>query len=90
MFGIPILRHVEEQLETVIHMELLVTVEQRKPFHCRNKIYRDFPEALDENHILHHAGGWPSVNVRQFEAVPVQVDGVGIVGLVIEDQAVEG
>jgi hypothetical protein len=37
---------VEQQLESVIHVELLMAVEQRQAIHRRRDIRLDFPEAL--------------------------------------------
>ena len=43
---------IEEQLEPVIHMKLLVAVEERKAIHGRRHVHLNLSEALHQHNIL--------------------------------------
>ena len=80
--------HVEQQLESVVHVELLMAVEKGHTFDCRRHIYFNLPEALYKHDILQNASGGLAVHICQLEAVPVQVDRMGVIGLIVEHQAI--
>ena len=80
--------HVEQQLESVIHVELLMAVEERQTVHCRRYIHLNLPEALYKHDIFENAGRGLAVHIRQFKAVPVQVDRMSVISLIVEHQAI--
>ena len=63
-------------------------MEQRKPVHGRREISFDLFEALHQHYIFQDAGCRLAVHLGQLEAVPVQVDGMSIVCLVIEEEPI--
>jgi hypothetical protein len=97
-FGIPweqqsirfrvFLSYVKQQFESAIHVELLMAVEERETFQGGRYIDLVLYEALHKHCVLYDAGRGLAIHARQFEAVAVEVDGMGVVGLVIEHQAV--
>ena len=80
--------HIEQQLESVIHMKLLMAVKKRETVHRRRHIHLDLPEALDQHDVFQNTGCDFAVDVRYFEAVPMQVNRMCVVSLIIEYQAV--
>ncbi len=80
--------YVEEQLEPIIHVKLLMAVEKSQAIHSRREVSLDFLEALDQNNIFQNSRRAFSVNIGQFEAVAVQVNGMCVVRLVVEYQAI--
>jgi len=65
-----------------------MAVEERETFQGGRYIDLVLYEALHKHCVLYDAGRGLAIHARQFEAVAVEVDGMGIVGLVIEHQAV--
>ena len=74
------LRVLEKRHEPEIHVKLLVTVEQRQSRIVGNEIEFDFLEAVQHYNILHHARRRLAANAHEFEAVPVQVQRMNVVG----------
>ena len=64
-------RIVEKCHEAEIHMQLLMTMEERQPRVVRNEIKIELLKTSQHYHILDDACGWPAADTCQFEAVPV-------------------
>src|ERR1019366_8274661 len=80
--------HVEQQLESVVHVELLMAVEKSQAVHCRRHIHLNLPESLYKYDIFQNACRGLAVHIRQLKTVPVQVDRMGVIGLIIEYQTI--
>ena len=65
-----------------------MAVEESEAFHPGHEIRRDLAETLNQDNVLDDAGGRFAVNIRQLEAVAVQMDRMGVVGLIVEDEAI--
>ena len=49
------LLHLEEQFESVVHVQLLVAVEQSQAVHRRCEVSLNLLEAFHQHNVLHHA-----------------------------------
>jgi hypothetical protein len=82
------LSYIEKQLESVIHVELLVAMKKSQAFHRRRHIHLDLIEALHQHDVFQDAGCGFAVNLRQLKAVAMQMDGMSIISLVVKCQAI--
>lgn len=71
-----------------IHVELRVTVKERKPWIVRHEIDLRGAEAAHQNHVLHDACNRLIAHFRDFKRVPVQVQRMKIAAVVVEQQAI--
>jgi hypothetical protein len=78
----PDLHVIEQGHEPKIHVQLLVTVKQRKSGMIRHEVYRDLLVTSEHDHVFHHAGRWNAGNVGQLEAVPVQMNRMEVITLI--------
>jgi len=62
---------IQQTHEPEIHVQLLMTMEQRQPWIVGHKIDRNFLIPAKHDHIFHHPRGRSSGDVGQFEAMPV-------------------
>jgi hypothetical protein len=79
---------VEQRHEAEVHVELLVTMEQREAGIVGDKVDFDFLVASHHDHILHHAGTRFPGKLGEFETVPVKMDGMYIVAGIAHTNAV--
>src|SRR5579884_768247 len=82
------LTYVEQSLEAVIHVKLLMAVEQGQAGLLRSEIHFKLAKALHQHDVLHHTGGALAVNIGQLEKIAMQVHRMGVVGPVVEHQTV--
>ena len=82
------LRIVEERHESEIHVQLLMTVEERQTRIVGNKVKFEFLESAQHHHVLDHARGRLAADAGQFEAVPVQMQRVNVITGIAEFQPV--
>src|SRR5580704_6382736 len=78
----------EEGFEAVVHVGLDVAVEEGEAGLVGGEVYGGAAVEGDDYGVLDDAGGGGSVVIDQLELVAVQVEGVGVVGEVAEDEAV--
>ena len=69
----------EQGHEAEVHVQLLVTVEQREARIIRNKIDLHFLVATDHDNILRNTGRRLPRHTRQFETMAVKVDRMDVV-----------
>ena len=79
---------IEERHESEVHVELLVTVEQRHARIVGHEIKGDFLVSAEHHYIFHDACGGFAHDVRKFEDMPVQVDRMQVVALIAHVHAV--
>ena len=82
------LRVPEERHESEVHVQLLVAVKERQARIVGEEVELELLEPPKHHDILHDAGGRFARDTSQLEAVTVQVQRVGVVALIVEDQAV--
>lgn len=70
------LRVIHHDHETIVHMQLLVAMEECRSGIVRHKINFRAAETRDGDHILHHSGRALSRDIDQFKAMPVQMNDV--------------
>src|ERR1700761_1311264 len=81
--------HVAEQAhETVVHMQLLMAMEEGRPGVAGNEVHLYLLVAADHNNILHDAGGRLAGDPPELKAVAMQMNGMDIVPGVAHAQAV--
>jgi hypothetical protein len=56
----------------------VMAVKKHQTVHCRRQIHFNLSEALYRHDIFQNAGRRLAVQTRQLEAVPVQVDRMGV------------
>ena len=78
----------EEGFEAVVHVLLDVAVEEGEAGLVGGEVYGGAAVVGDDDGVLDDAGGFFAVDVDEFELVAVEVEGVGVVGAVAEDEAV--
>ena len=79
---------VEQRHEAKIHVQLLVTVKERRPWIVGNEVKLEFLKPAQHHHVLDHARGRLATDARQLEAVPVQMQRVNVVAGIAEFQPV--
>src|SRR6266478_1216382 len=79
---------VEKTHEPVIHVQLLVTVEQRQPGIVRCEVYFDFLIAADHHNVLQHARCRLTCKPSQLEAVPVKMNRMDVVASIAHVQTI--
>src|SRR6266853_276793 len=79
---------VEQRHEAEIHVQLLVTMEQREDGIVGDKVDFDFLVASDHDDVFHHTGTRPPRKLGEFKTVPVKMDGMYIVAGVAHANAV--
>ncbi len=78
----------EQSHEPEIHMQLLMTVKQRKPRIVGDEIDFHFLIAAKHHYILHHAGSWLPGYSSQFETVAMKVDWMDVIACIPHAQPV--
>src|SRR6185437_8330057 len=72
--------HVVEQAhETVVHMQLLVAMEEGRPRVACDEVHLDLLVAADHDNILHHARCRLAGDPGEFEGVAMQMNRMDIV-----------
>ena len=71
-----------------IHVKLLMAVEKRRARRVRDQVNFHRAARGNNHHILEHARCRLSRVAGDFKGMPVQVDGMGHVATIVEDQAV--
>src|SRR3990167_3771285 len=82
------LRIAEQRHETVVHVQLLMAVEQRVAAIIGDEIEAQFLVAPEHDHVLENARGWLAVYLGQLETVAMQMQGVNVVAGVTESQPI--
>ena len=78
----------EEGFEAVVHVGLDVAVEEGEAGLVGGEVDGGAAVEGDDDGVLDDAGGGFAVEVDELELVAVEVEGVGVVGAVAEDEAV--
>ncbi len=86
--GEPRLYVVEQSHESEVHVQLLVTVKERKARIGGDKVDFNLLVTSDHDYILHHARGGPSGNAGDFKTMPVKMDGMNIVAGIAHADAI--
>src|SRR5215469_11076263 len=76
----------KEGFETIVHVLLKVTMEQRKTGLIGSEIDDRSAVVWDDDGVLHHARGLLAVDFDQFPEMAVQVHWVSVVGTIPHDQ----
>jgi hypothetical protein len=70
---------IEERHETKVHVDLLVTVEQRQPGGVRRELHFHDLIAVQHRDVLDHTTGRPPCNRDDLKTLSVQMDRVDVV-----------
>src|SRR6266567_2446471 len=70
---------VEERHETVVHVQLLVTVEEGEPWIVSNKVYPGSLETASHHNIFQDSGCRLSGQTRQLKTMAMEMDWMDIV-----------
>src|SRR5882757_1927280 len=79
---------VEQRHEPVVHVQLLVAMEEGKSWIVRAEVDLCFLVATDHHHILQNAGGRLPGNPAEFKGMPVQVNRVDVITGIPHPQAI--
>src|SRR5882724_2444518 len=70
---------IEERHEPVVHMQLLVTVEEGQPRIISNKVYLGFLVSAQHHNIFQDSSGRLSGQARQLKTMTMKMDWMDIV-----------
>src|SRR5215472_12945704 len=84
----PALNVIEQGHEPKIHVQLLVAVEERRARVVGNKINLCFLVASEHDHVLEDSCGRLAEDLREFEAVSVEVNRMDVVARITHPDAV--
>ncbi len=79
---------VEQRHEAEVHVQLLVTMEQREAGIVGDEVDFDFLVASDHDNVLHHAGTGFRCKLGEFETMPVKMDRMYVVAGVAHTNAI--
>src|SRR5271157_3856409 len=78
----------KESHEAEIHVQILMTVKQGEPGVVGCKIDINSAEAFDQDGIFENSGRFLSMNFRDLEIMPMQVERMHVVALVDESESI--
>jgi len=82
------LRVLNQCLESEIHVQLHVAMEQRQSGMIRDEINLGIAESSDVHDIFHHTCRCFAADIDDLKIVPVEVERVAVAGLVVKDHAI--
>ena len=63
----------EDLFESVVHVKLLVAMEERQTGIIRSEVDFDFAEGLNEHHILQNARRRLAIDLRELEGIAMEM-----------------
>ena len=78
----------KQRFEAVVHMLLNMAMKQREAGLIGRKVHNGTPIIRNHNRILNNSGSFLSIDLSQFETVPVKMHGMSVVGTVAHNQPV--
>jgi hypothetical protein len=78
----------KESHETEIHVEILMAMKQGEPRVVGYKIDINSGEAFHQDGVFENSGRFPSMNFRDLEIMPMEVERMHVVALVNESESI--
>src|SRR6266436_5207543 len=86
--GLNVLNVFKESHEAEIHVEILVAVKQGQAWVVGYKIDINSAEAFDQDGVFEDSGRFLSMNFRDLEIMPMQMERMHVVALVDESESI--